>query len=249
MTKTREDFQPYTDPVIPNIKDYFEGVKNRKPRPAYIEELVPQKPGEIVVIAGKTGIGKTILGLHLGFCLSTGTPFEGFKCQKIIVGFLSLEGDDSNMMDRYNKIHAQYPDTGENFRFELLEKKKPTALMREVEMKLDGCDVVIFDGSRYLVRGDYCKPKDTRDFLTDFMVMLRSNSIVAIMSLQIKKPDNRYLATPGDIYSIKGATELVDDATTAMLLERTPQARNKLHTTLYFSKTRMASREIPDLAG
>ena len=232
---------------IPNIKEYFRRVRSKKMEPAFIEHQLPQKAGEYAVIAGKTGIGKTVLALYQAFCLSTGTLFYDYACRKAVVGYLALEGDDQNMMDRYEKMKKQFPDTGENLRFELLEKERPEVLLRIIENKMKGCDVVIFDGSRYLVPGDYCNSKDTRNFIISFMRILKVQGVVGIITLQAKKSDPRYLLSPGDVFSIKGATELVDDATTAILLEKTPHSRSKDEVTLYFAKTRIATKEMPEI--
>lgn len=242
-------------PQIPTIEDYFQLVQNRPPCPAYITDVLPQEPGEYNVIAGKTGIGKTILGLQLAFCSSTGTPFTitqsgvvvaNYPCSKVVVGFLSLEGDDQNMLDRYQKIKVYFPNPGLYLRYEMLTKERPRLLLNKIKEKIEGCNIVIFDGSRFLM-SDYCSTKDSSAFILEFMQMLKDKKVVGIVTLQAKKTDARYLMAPGDVFNVKGATDLVDGATTVILLEHTPHSKSKLDVTLYFSKHRMASHELPDI--
>jgi len=60
--------------IIP-VEKWAEDIAQRKPRPHYIQDILPAKRGEYMAIAGRIGIGKTNLTLHLAFCLATGTPF------------------------------------------------------------------------------------------------------------------------------------------------------------------------------
>ena len=68
-------------------------------------------------------------------------------------------------------------------------------------------------------------------------------------TMHIKKPNEASLFNPGDVYSLKGATEYVDTATTVFLLERRRQGQgaagrfapvNQEELILYFAKQRLA---------
>jgi len=233
--------------AIPTIEDYFAAVATRTPQPALIEQILPKQPGEYIIIAGRTGIGKTVFTFQTAFCLATPQPLlNKYVCRKSKVAYIALEGDDHNFMDRYSKVNPQFPTRQGNLHFELLQKDIPAKLLHGIETKIHGFgfDVAIFDGSRYLVAGDYCSPRDCRDFVSKLMQILAKNNVVGILTLQIKKPNRNSLAVPGDIYSIKGATEIADDATTAILLEHTPHIKSKDAVTLYFAKHRMATQEL-----
>lgn len=231
---------------IPTGEEYFDIVRNREPSPAYIENIQPQEPGEYSIIAGKTGIGKTNLALKLAFCCSTGSPFFTYACDKTVTGFLSMEGDDRNMLSRYDKIKTQFPDPGSYFRYDKVDKASPAKMLKTVETKIKDLNIVILDGSRFLM-SDYCDPKQSSEFVVEFMNMIKKKGAVAILTLQAKKIDSRYLLEPGDIFHIKGATDIVDGATSAMLLEHTPHAKSKNAITLYFAKYRISDAEMTDI--
>jgi len=233
--------------AIPTIASYFQGVANRPPSPAFVEDILSQQPGEYAIIAGRTGQGKTILAFQLAHCLSTGTDFLKHKVpQPVQTGFLALEGDDQNFWDRYKKVSPNFPDPQGRLCFELLDKQTPEKLLAKIKTKIPGFQVVIFDGSRYLFRGDYCKPKDARDFVASFMETLKVNGVVGILTLQVKKPNPNSLAEPDDVYNIKGATEIVDDVTTAIMVEKVKGAHNKDLRIIYFPKHRISPLALPD---
>ena len=67
--------------------------------------------------------------------------------------------------------------------------------------------------------------------------------------MHIKKPNEASLFNPGDVYSLKGATEYVDTSATVFLLERKRQSQNMAgrfapvnqeELILYFAKQRLA---------
>ena len=68
-------------------------------------------------------------------------------------------------------------------------------------------------------------------------------------TMHIKKPNEASLFNPGDVYSLKGASEYVDNATTVLLLERKRQGQGTAgrfapvsqdELVLYFAKQRLA---------
>jgi RecA-family ATPase len=182
-----------------------------------IDEILPDSY-DFMILAGRTGIGKTNLALQLAYCLATGTPFFGFKCQQVVVGYLGFEGSLAKMVDRLKKVGANFPDPGDNLRFAM---DKPFILARKPEHfaeRVEGCRVVILDPLRYLIGGDYCKPKDAVAFLGQLQNELARLKLTAIICHHVKKPNPNGLIEPGDIYDLKGATEYVDAATSVLVL-------------------------------
>jgi len=84
--------------ILP-VEEWAEDIAKRKPRRHVIQDILPAKRGEYIAIAGRTGIGKTNLSLHLALCLATGTPFFGLECRRFKVAFLAFEGDKANSPD------------------------------------------------------------------------------------------------------------------------------------------------------
>ena len=238
-----------------SAKKWVQDVRSRPVRPDLIQDVLPDG-NELMLLAGRTGIGKTNLVLQLAYCLATGTPFFGLKCAKVVVGYIGFEGTAVKMADRLEKIRANFPDPGDNLRFTLAKpfilEKKLTYFAKEVE----GCRVVILDPLRYLVGRDYCKPKDAVAFLGLLSNILAKLKLTAIICHHIKKPNPNLLIDPGEIYELKGATEYVDAATSVLILERKRQGHKSGGgfapvdpdlVTLHFAKHRDAVGDLPPI--
>jgi len=237
---------------IPTVEGWKTMISTMKQEPQIIQDLLPAEPGSYGIIAGRTGIGKTNIILHLGHCLATGYDFFGIHCEKVKVAILAFEGDPRNLRDRLDKIGASFPPTGNLLRFEILPIQNPNRMLEDVAKKLKcthGVQVAILDPIKYLVPGDYLKPNDVASFIQVFLELLSTLKISAITSLPIKKPqDAKGLIRPADIYSIKGATEWVDSATFGILVEKKAYRRNDDEISMAFAKHRIASNELEDLS-
>lgn len=246
-----ENNMPKVEPLL-SIDEWLEKTEN--PPPSYIDQLLPAEPGEYMLVAGRTGIGKSILVIHLALCLVNGIPFFGFNCRKIKVGCLVMEGGVNNVRDRLRKIIPQYPSK-ENLRFEM---RPPLLLEKHTDefMQLfKGCQVVILDNLRQVAPGRYLEPTAAATFLKIYQACLGKIGAVGIITCHIKKPNPNSLI--GDIYEIKGATEYVDACSTALLLERKRQPRSEdgsqfgkvdySRVMLHFSKARIATKDLTPL--
>lgn len=218
--------------------------------PAIIINILPAQPGEYIIVSGRTGIGKSILMIHQLYCLGTGTPFFGYPCRQVTAGLMVMEGDRNNIQDRIKKIKAQYPPTNEivfDFRLETRPLEDNLDYYRDT---FKGCQVVMLDNLKQVTSSERLKPQYASEWVTTFHSFLQELGAVGILTQHIKKPNENSLIEPGDVYSLKGATEYVDDATTVILLERERQGRNPLGRftpvdldtlTLYFAKQRIAT--------
>jgi len=227
---------------ILSYKEWMKQVKNRTPdEPQLIQQNLPYKFGEYMIICGRTGIGKTIVAIMTGFSTSTGGRILKFSCEKVITAFVALEGDDQNLSERLRKMESSYPTT-EYFRFTMLNQEKPEKMLANLRETVAGCRVAIIDGSRYLVSGDYCKPKEAADFMLGMKTMFRELHISGIFTWQPTKGDPRDRLSLPDVYSVKGASEIVDDASSVWLLERTPYSKPEDDkVTLYIGKHRIST--------
>lgn len=233
---------------IPTIRQWKRSMKDRPKLPRLIEDIHPDAPGEYSIISGRTGIGKTNLQLHMAYCLATGTPFFGKRCEKVGVSMLAFEGPEDNVYDRVKKVEKHYPSPEGRLHFEFLTTESPARMFDKVALKLaatDDCKVVILDAVKYLVSGEYLNPKDVAPFVQGLKQILHELGLSAIIALPISKPKNKgQLIDPEDVYSIKGCTEWVDPAITVMVLEkRMRQSRN--HLRLGFAKCRIAESSQP----
>ncbi len=240
---------------LPTINDWM--TMDREIKPAYVDQILPAEPGEFIMISGRTGIGKSILVMHLAFCLATGTSFFGFKCSKVNVGMLAMEGGIENIKDRLCKIMAKYPNCNDTLRFDLREPTPLTTHIDYFKQVFSGCKVVILDNLRQVTTGKYLENNYAAEWLKVYQHLLTEIGAVGILTHHIKKPNGNKdsIIDVGDVYNLKGATEYVDASTSVLLLERARQSRsndgrgfgkvdnNMLQ--LYFAKHRIETRELP----
>jgi len=231
------------------VEEWMEMIENMKQEPQIIQDLLPDEQGSYGVIAGRTGIGKTNLVLHLALCLATGTDFFGLECQELNVAVVAFEGDPKNLLERLKKINTTFPKVGNRLMFEVMPIQNPIQMLKDLRKKLKNsrAQVVILDPIKYLVIGDYLSPKDVAPFVQMFQEMLTEQGMSAVVTLPISKPqDSKGLIRPSDVYSIKGATEWVDSATFCLLVEKKAYSKSSDEVTMSFAKHRIASRELND---
>ena len=192
--------------------------------PSKIADILPDDAGEYIMISGKTGIGKSIVTLHLAYCLANGEPFYGYPSVAQDVSYIAMEGGRSNWRDRILKVTSQYKSSKKLF-FDLIE---PHDLLRDnarqdLIERCKGSQVIIFDNLRQITAGQYLSPEYAAQWLKVYQLFLKDLGAVGVLTHHIKKKDNRYLIEPDDVYQLKGATEYVDAATTVLLIERRKQ--------------------------
>jgi len=117
-------------------------------------------------------------------------------------------------------------------------------MLQEVLDKAYGCGVVIVDPVKFMVSGDYLKPDDAAKFIRLFKEQLASHRMSAIITLPIRKPNVKSLIQPGDVYSMKGATEYADSATSVLLIEKKPHSHSNNEMILHFAKYRISTKEL-----
>lgn len=203
-------------------------IKSRPPADDLIQDLLPDSSSAYMLICGRAGIGKTFLALYLLFCLATGKPFLSFKTKQCQVGYLSMEGSDRKILNRFDTISESFPGAEANISW---EHSLPITLNEKGYERLgeivSGLDVFIIDPMRPLVMGDYTAPKDATLFLKTLQKLQNDTSTRVILIHHIRKPDRKVKVQPEDLqYEVKGATEYVEAATTVLLLEKSPQPKD-----------------------
>ena len=215
----------------------------------WVQELLSQKSG-YMVIAGRTGIGKTVIAIQLAHCLATGEPFFGLETKQCTVGYIAFEGAEDKMDDRFQKIRQNFLPTEGRLKFSI---EKPVKLKKKEDYLaelVEGCDVVFFDPVKYMVSGDYIKPSVANEFVELLMSFSEKNNLVCVLLLQVRKPNENSLLYPGDCFEIKGAADYVESATSVLVMERKHQGHkvkgkgfaktNPDNIMLYFDKHRDA---------
>lgn len=206
-------------------------ISNRPPADDLIKDLLPDSSSAYMLICGRSGIGKTFLALNILFSLAAGVPFLSHKTKMCKVGYLSMEGSDQKILNRFNTIADSFlPNAVDNIHWEHTTAITLTeAGVRQLEEIVTGLDVVIIDPLRPLIAGDYTMPKDATIFLKRLQRIQNETSTRVILIHHVRKPDKRVKVQPEDLqFEVKGAAEYVEAATTVLHLERAKQPQDNL---------------------
>jgi hypothetical protein len=225
--------------------------------PSYVQDILSSDAGCYMAIVGKAGIGKSIMAMHLSFCIATGKPFYHFATKEAKVAYIAMEGGKTNWRDRMLKIIPQYSKT-KNLKFLLSDPINLTVESKRNELvsACAGSQIVVFDNLRQVTGGKYLDPAYATDWLKIYQSFLKNNGFCGIFTHHMRKRDPRYLLDIEDVEQVKGATEYVDAADTILLLERARHRKNEagkylpanpLDITVAFGKKRIAHDEMPPL--
>jgi len=231
-TPPQRDIIEYRDdkPIRPAMKSFAERKAEIQSRPAaddLINDWMPTSP-TLMLLAGRPGIGKTFLLLDILACLASGTPFMSHKVKTAKVGLLTLEGDETKLLNRIETIISQsYPDAEPNLAWShtipvKLNSSKGKEWLRSQFM---GRQVVGVDTLTKLT-GDINSPKEVGAFLATLKEVMAETGTSVIGTLHCRKPDKRIKIQPADlIFEIRGAVDFVAEAQSVVLLERARQTR------------------------
>ena len=220
----------------------------------YIIDQLIRKDSGYGIIAGRTGLGKTNMLLNLSMWLAMGEPFFELNTKKSRVLYLGFEGGRENLQDRYTKLILRRTGPVPEGEWLQVERKDSFVLAKnkdEFKELISPFDVVMLDPIKWAVGGDYTRPCVAAEFTKTLIEILRSEGKTAIISMQIRKPDTRVKVDPGDLFSLKGAADYVEDAAFTLLLERSEMRGRNIsakekdrYLTLYYAKHREATRDL-----
>ena len=204
-------------------------INARPPADDLIQDLLPDSSSAYMLICGRSGIGKTFLAMNILYCLASGTPWVSHKTKRCKAGYLSMEGSDLKIKDRFEAIGKSFnSDSISNIYWQhtmaLTLNQQSIIKLEEI---LTGLDVAIIDPMRPLVAGDYTSPKDASQFLKNLQIVQNETHTRLILLHHVRKPDRKVKVQPEDLqFEVKGAGEYVEAATTVLLLERAPQPKD-----------------------
>jgi len=236
------------------VDQLIEDIKKEPASDDIIQDLLPDSTSAYMLICGRSGIGKTNLVLYLAFCIATGSKFFDLITKQQKVGYLSFEGSQKQIANRFEKLMRVFGNAGEYLQWEhSLPMRLNTKSMNELMNMILDLDVVIIDPLRPLVSGDWMKPADASNFLYYLREVQDESGTTIILVHHIRKPDRKMRVQPEDLqFEIKGATEYVDGAATVLLLERPGHVKDEsgkfVSSTddriLYFPKVKDAPAEF-----
>lgn len=226
-----------------------------------IESILPDSPGDYLLVTGRSGLGKTNLMLNWALHIVTGKPIHGLAVKQGRVGYLGFEGSRAKLLARLDKIAANFSAAERKLieRNFCVELSPPYKLLssngeRNFRNSIHGLRLIFIDPLRYFTR--YQEVKDASPFLDIFKKILVEEKVVAVIIHHLRKRDNRYRIRPESLEDeVKGAGDWVDCANSVLLLERATQPRQqgkyvaipKDWRTLYFVKSKDAKAEYKPL--
>ena len=205
-------------------------INDRPPSDDLIQDLLPDSSSAYMLLCGRSGIGKTFLALELLHCLASGLPFLSRKTQQCKAGYLSMEGSDLKIKERFEAIGKSFPPEARDNIFwhhTMAITLNPEGIAN-LEDIIYGLNVCIIDPMRPLVAGDYTSPKDASFFLKNLQKVQNETGVRLILLHHIRKPDKKVKVQPEDLqFEVKGASEYVEGANTVLLLERASQPKDQ----------------------
>ena len=94
---------------VMNVESYISEYENEEVTHIINEILVS---GGVTILAGSDGVGKSWLGLQMGFCISNGEPFLGWETIKRPVLLIQFELGHAQLKDRLKILSKTYDMNG-----------------------------------------------------------------------------------------------------------------------------------------
>jgi RecA-family ATPase len=211
------------------LKEMINEIDIRPPANDLIQDLLPDSSNSYMLICGRSGIGKTFLALDILFCLASDTPWFSHRTRQCKAGYLSMEGSDRKIKERFETISKSFNHDAQNNIYwqHTMAMTLNQQGITNLESIVTGLTVVIIDPMRPLVAGDYTSPKDATQFLKNLQKVQNETGVRVILLHHIRKPDKKVKVQPEDLqFEVKGASEYVEGANTVLLLERAPQPKD-----------------------
>jgi hypothetical protein len=153
------------------------------------------------------------------------------------------------------KIFLREGETPEKgyFNIHLLDSFVLTAPGNKDKLRLiiQNFDIVLIDPIKWMAGMNYTQPNQAALFTNALVQLMRQEHKIAIIFMQIRKEDPRIKINPGELFTIKGAGDYIEDSSFTLLLERSelrgqnvaPSLKDR-HITLYYAKHREATRDL-----
>jgi len=209
-----------------------------------VESLVPR--GEVTLVGGHGGAGKSVLGLILAAHVAAGKTWAGLTCTQGRVLIASLE-DDANLVNyRLSRIADAYAldrdviednitivdgsDTDAALVSEMSEygtaRIIDMAPMEELREDADGCVLIVVDNASDAFDGNENNRRQVRGFMRRLKQVARENDAGLILLAHIDKNAARYGAA-GNSYS--GSTAWHNSARSRLALSLSEIGTVELH--------------------
>lgn len=192
-----------------------------------IEELLA--PAQLMLIAGRFGIGKTNELFHLLFSFAYGGTFHGLQINPAPILYIGWEGHPKKIAERLSVIEALYNRSREKVYhpyIKMMDVSLPLDIL-EGQDKLLGLindlnpipQVILLDPFKRTIRGDYLRPKDADEWIKGATQVAVTGNTAIIASIHTRKLLFT-MSQPEDQLSadrVKGASDLLDGVSSSIL--------------------------------
>lgn len=218
LTTTGKDDTPVKEPSLKKV--YIKNITNvEHPAPAYtVEPFVPV--GEVTLMGGHGGAGKSILALILAAHYAASVPWFGLVVKGGRVLYVSLEDPANLIKYRLMRIIETYNlpveaveknlmilDGSESGAALMVESSEHgirsltrTQIMDEVEETAQGCGLIIIDNASDAFDCEENQRRQVRRFIRELRTLARENNAGLILLAHIDKAAARFGAN-GNTYS------------------------------------------------
>jgi RecA-family ATPase len=216
--------------------DLIEQIDLSTPEEDIIEGIMPEN-AELVIVAGRAGIGKTWMLTQLAFSLANGKPFLRWNVRPrkpLIVYFEGSPkklGERLSLMDKHFVSPESFPVAIESNSMPLDTKQgmdKANELMAFCEK--NKVKVVFLDPLKFLIS----KPDHQAsviEVITQLKGLQAKYGVNFVLSAHLRKESNHpdYRLEPDDIRNLKGFTDWGETAQTLLILEKMDKRKKVPH--------------------
>lgn len=196
------------------LSAFLKEVRAMSPPEFLIENLLIV--GRYMVLVGRTGIGKSLLAIHLMLCFASGKPWLGFTVKPCPCLYLNFELSDLQLAPRLEKqlpsFSLQYEPKVESRFFQPVKNLGELATLINAEPRPK---VVIVDSFRQIYGGKINDNDKVAEWVTGVQQIL-DRSKVGLVIIQNTGKVKPYLDT-GSLDESIGASELANRAITVMV--------------------------------
>lgn len=203
-----------------------------EPLPHIVDRWIPQ--GEVTLLAGHGGDGKSYVALRLAVHVALGRPFGALSVRKSKVLFYSAEDDAHVLQRRLLRLYRDLgvsPDDVQGRLFVLdasnhnpaLFRKGPTPALEGLRASVEehGVDLVIIDNGSEVFEGDEIKRAEVRGFMRALRSRLARPGRAVLLLVHIDKNSARR-GGGGDSEDYSGSTAWHNSARSRLSLKRGP---------------------------
>ncbi len=220
---------PIYKSLLFEVKSLKDLVENAREISYIVKPIIPR--GALILLAGRGGIGKSLLTLHMAHCIANGKPlFDYFDTTLLKVLLLDNENSPSIYRERVkllrlNSIEPIDTISFTNFR---LDKKGAIAKLRTL-ITTNGYGIVFLDNwTTFTSITDENKAAEVSNLLTRLRKLAYETNCTIVLIHHLRKS----LPYSHNVDEVRGSSVLVNESDSVLLLEKSVAPNERIVRTL-----------------